>query len=178
VIPPGFRPLDFPVRPGRSLLERAALRHRAVHRLGALLVQRLPPGRLRQLYLERVILPYSYGCLNRRDLGVLANLYFDEDIVMRFVEPLLDFQSEYRGRQAAVGAYAEWMDEWGVVERKPVAYADHGDHLIVLVRQHTEGSASGLAIDVEIGQVYRLGRGVAVEYVEYRSWAEAIAHEG
>jgi ketosteroid isomerase-like protein len=178
VIPPGFRPLDIEPRAHRSVLERAALRYRAVHRAGALLLDRLPPGRLRRLYLERLILPYSYGTLNRRDLRALAALYFAEDIVMRFGgDRPPGFQAEFTGHDDAMRAYGELMDDWGALERKPVAYAERGDLLIVLVRQHTEGSASGLSIDVEIGQVYRLRGGIVAEYVEYRSWAEAIAHE-
>lgn len=179
MIPPGFRPLDFPVRPRRALFERAALRYRAVHRLGALLMHRLPPGRLRRLYLERVVFPYGYGSLNRRDLHALARVFFTEDIVMRFGgEPVPGFPSEFHGREDSMRAYGELMDDWRVLERKPVAYAERDGLVIVLVRQHAEGIASGLSIDVDLGQVYRVRGGLVAEYVEYRTWAEAMAHEG
>ena len=179
MIPPGFRPLDFPVRPRRALFERAALRYPVVNRLGALLLHRLAPGRLRRLYLERVIFPYAFGSLNRRDLYALAQIYFTEDIVMRFAgERVPGFRSEFHGREDSMQAYGELMDDWGVLERKPVAYAERDDLVIVLVRQHAEGTASGLSIDVDLGQVYRVRRGQVAEYVEYRTWAGAIAHEG
>lgn len=179
MIPPGFRPLDIGPRAHRSPFERAALRSRGFHRLGALLMERLPPGRLRRLYLERLVLPYSYGTLNRRDLGALAAIYFTEDIVMRFAgDPVPGFPAVFHGREASMRAYGELMDDWGALERRPVAYAERGDLLIVLVRQHTRGSASGLSIHGELGQVYRLRGGLAAEYVEYRSWDEAIAHAG
>ena len=179
MIPPGFRPLDFDVRRRRSAIERAALRRPGAHRRIVRMLDRRLPLPLRRLLLERVLLPDSYGALNRRDLGTLARVYFTPDIRMRFVgERIPGFRSEFSGHDEVVKAYGEWMDEWGVMERRPVAYAERGDLLIVLTRQRGRGSASGIRIDDEIGQVYRVRDGLAAEYVEYRSWAEALAHEG
>lgn len=177
--PMGFRPVD--VAPGTrlALLERAALRFPVVHRVAALLMHRLPAGRLRRLYLERLVLPLSFGALNRGDLEALGRIYFGEDVRMRFAgDSIPGFEHEYVGREAVLSAYRTWLDEWGVMERIPTAYAEREDLIIILVRQRGRGSASGLQIDDEVGQVYRLRRGLAVEYIEYRSWAEAIAHGG
>lgn len=178
-LPAGFRPLEFDVRPRRSAIERAALRHLAVHHRIVRQLDRRLRGRPRRALLERVLLPQSYSALNRRDLDTLARLYFTEDIRMRFVgDRILGFRSEFSGREEVVAAYGEWMDEWGVMERRPVAYLERGDVLIVLTRQRGRGRGSGIAIDDEIGQVYRVRDGLAAEYIEYRSWAEAVAYEG
>lgn len=178
MIPPGFRPLDIEPRAHRSALERAALRHPAIHRTGVRLMSQLPPGALRRLYLERLVLPLAYGALNRRDLTTLTRVYFTDDIRMRFTYRIPGFPSQFNGRDEVVQGYGEWMDQWGVLERTPAAYAERDDLLIVLTRQRGRGSASGIAIDDEIGQVYRVRDGLAAEYTEYRTWDEALAHAG
>ena len=175
MLPPGFRELDLRPYRERPGVERLALRFSGVWRLGAALMERLPQGRLRRLYLERFILPLAYGALNRRDFEAVWTIYFTRDMHMRFHgERIPGFQAEYFGRETAQAAYAEWLGEWGELERVPVAYAEGDGKVVVLTRQRGDGSTSGLPIDVELGQVYRLRGGLACEYIECRSWGEAI----
>lgn len=173
--PAGFRPIDYRPQPRRTRLETLNLRVRPVHRLAAWLMERLPPGRLRHLYVARLVLPLAYGAMNRGDFEAFAATYFTADMRSRFAgEPLPGMGPEFAGREAMVTAYQEWVGGWSELERVPVAYAERGDTLVVLSRQRGRGDASGIAIDTEVGQVYRLRGGLACEYVECRSWEEAI----
>ena len=174
-LPPGFRPLAYRPIPKRTLLERLMLRSRLAHRVAAAAMARLPSGRLRRLYLERLVFQLSYGAMNRRDFHAFKQLYFPEDLVARFEgEPLPGMGSVFHGREAMNAAYLEWISGWRDLERVPVAYAERGETLVVLTRQHGVGAASGLTVTSEVGQVYRVRGGLAAEYVECQSWEEAI----
>ena len=174
-LPPGFRPVRYRPQPQRTLLERLNLRFPAAHRISIMLVHRLPPGRLRRLYLERLVFPMGYGAMNRRDFDAFGSLYFTEDLHARYAGAAPPgMRQQFAGREEMQAGYVEWLDGWGDLERVPVAYAEAGDRLVVLTRQQSRGGASGIPIDAEVGQVYRLRGGLVCEYVECRSWDEAI----
>jgi hypothetical protein len=55
---------------------------------------------------------------------------------------------------------------------------DRGDVVIVLGRETIRGESSGLEVDRELAQLFRLrGAGVA-DQAKFRSWDEALQHGG
>lgn len=175
MLPPGYTPVHYRPQPRRTPLEELLLRSRTAHRLAVMLVDRLPPGRLRRAFVGRLMLPLSYGAMNRGDFEAMLPTYFTEDLYARFAgDALPGLESEFRGRDALRDAYVEWVGGWGEQERVPVGYAERGDTLVVLTLERSLGGTSGIAMEAEVGQVYRLRRGLACEYVECRSWQEAI----
>jgi hypothetical protein len=161
-------------RPRRTLLERLALRHLDLYQRVAGLGMRVPG--LRTLLL-RLAFDYAYAAQLRRDLELAAQLFYDPDAVLNFPDEIgPDYERRYEGREELFAAYRRWLSEWEGVRRDVVGFVDRGEHVVVLAREHMRGESSGLEVDREVGQVYRLRGAVAVEHWEYRSWAEALAH--
>ena len=164
-------------RPRRTWLERALMTAPELYRALAAPIFRLPPGnRLRTAALKAVI-DHSYSALSRGDLELTARLFFHPDSVLIFGEdPGPDYERRYEGRERSFDAYRRWMEEWGSLQRRPVGFVDRGDRLVVLGRELVRGESSGVELDRELGQVFRLRGASVIEHVEYRNWKNAVAH--
>jgi ketosteroid isomerase-like protein len=163
-------------RPRRTALERLLTLAPETYRPLMVPVFRLPAGsRLRTATLKAVM-ERGYAALNRGDLEFLKRLLYLPDMTLRFVGDIgPDFGGRYEGRDACFDAYERWLTEWGSVRREAVGFVDRGEVLVVLVREVMRGEGSGLEVEREVGQWFRLrGAGIA-EQVEYRSWDEALA---
>ena len=166
-------------RPQRSWLERALMVAPEVYRPLMDPLFRLPPSsRLRRAAL-RTIVDRSYAALNRSDLELVKRLFYHPDMALNFAADVgMDFDSRYEGREACFDAYSRWMHEWDGVRREPVGFVDRGDVLVVLCRELMRGASSGLAIDRELAQVFRLRGAGVIEQTEFDSWDKALAHAG
>lgn len=161
-------------RPRRTRFERLLMLRPDLARaaLGPLL--RVPLLRTAVL---RDTIDRSYAALAREDLEMTETLYYRDDVVLHFADDVgPDYEPSYAGRAVVFAAYRRWLDEWDVMEREPFGFVDRGETLVVLGRERVRGESSGLEIERELGQVFRLrGAGVAEQW-EYRSWAAALAH--
>jgi ketosteroid isomerase-like protein len=57
-------------------------------------------------------------------------------------------------------------------------YIDHEDHVVVALHQRAVGKASGVAVDIHIGQVWTVRDGKAVRWRIYRTKEEALQAVG
>lgn len=163
-------------RPERSRFERLLLVAPDAVRSLAGPVFGLPPGsRLRTAAL-RMVADRAYSALNREDLELVERLFYRRDVVLNFAGDIgPDYASRYEGRDECFRIYRQWLKEWGTVRRRPFGFVDRGNVVVFLGYETIRGESSGLEIERELGQVFRLrGAGVA-EQTEFRSWDEALA---
>ena len=138
----------------------------------------LPPGNRVRTALLKAVMDHAFSALNRQDLELVQRLFYLPDMVLEFADDVgPDFAARYEGRDECFRIYRLWLEEWGTLRREPVGFVDRGETVVVLGREVVRGESSGLEVDRELGQRFRLrGAGVA-EQIEYRSWDEATAHE-
>ena len=95
------------------------------------------------------------------------------------VDAELDGNSVWQGREGFLeflGTWTQEFSEWSIsVER----WIDAGnDRVIALTRQSAVGKASGVPVELPIGQVYELEEGRLVRVRNYRGHAEALEAAG
>lgn len=163
-------------RPARSRLERVLMLAPEAYRPLMQPVFRLPPGsRLRTAAL-RIVLERSFAALNRQDLELVERLFYHPDMVLHFaVDVGPDYADRYEGRDECFRIYRQWLHEWGTLRREPVGFVDRGDVLIVLGREIIRGASSGLEIDRELAQFFRLRGAGVIEQTEFGDWDEALS---
>lgn len=162
-------------RPHRSSLERGIMRAPELYRALMAPFFRLPPGSRLRTAILRELVERSYAALEREDFDVLQALYHPDSALNFRGDIGPDYEDRYEGRDLLFDAYRRWLQDWGTVRREPIGFVDRGETLVVLGHEITRGESSGLEVDRELGQVFRLrGAGVA-EQTEYRSWDEALA---
>lgn len=84
-----------------------------------------------------------------------------------------------QGRDEAVSTLTEWLSQW----RYPATleaeeFIDAGDAVVVLVRFHGVGKASGVELDARYAHVWWLRGGLAVRFHVYRDRDQAFAAAG
>ena len=163
-------------RPTRSPLERALMLAPELLRGVLAPVFRLPPGSRLRTAVVKSVLDRSYAALARGDIELTEKLFFHPDSILNFGDDVgVDYAPRYEGRAESFAIYRQWLAEWEEMHREPVGFVDRGETLVVLARERVRGSSSGLEIERELGQVFRLrGPGIA-EHSEYRSWDAALS---
>ena len=169
-----IRRVQMRERTRRTRVERLVmLRPEALRPLFDLAI-RLPL--LRRLILRDTI-DRAYAALRREDLELPARLYYHPEAVLRFADDVgMDYEDRYQGRDLVFDVYRQWLEEWGHMQREPIGYVDRGDTLVVLGRERVRGELSGLEVERELAQVFRLRGAIVLEHTEYRSWARALEH--
>jgi ketosteroid isomerase-like protein len=87
-------------------------------------------------------------------------------------------RQEYLGVEGARQFNAEWADAWGDWEVEVDDYRDAGEQVVVLVRQRGRAKASGVPVDMQVGQVWTLEDGQAIRMQMYASHAAALKAAG
>ena len=163
-------------RPERSALERVLMLAPELYRPLMEPVFRLRPGSRLRTAVLKVVFARSYAALNRGDLDLIKRLLYRPEMALVFVGDLgPDYLPRYEGRDACFDAYERWMAEWGGVERVPVGFVDRGEVIVSLAREIMRGESSGLEVEREVGQRFRLRGAGVIEQTEFRSWQEALA---
>ena len=123
------------------------------------------------------------GFLAARDLGradrlKLADLYHP-DIEWDVSEmPMPDLAAVYRGRDAVLRFWRQWLSAWEAVEFE-YEMVGAGDHVVMLVDQRMRGRYTG--IEVPFGKYAQLATfrdGLMVRLKMYRSQSEALEAVG
>jgi ketosteroid isomerase-like protein len=86
--------------------------------------------------------------------------------------------STYIGVDELREAIQSWTDMWDQYDFEVVRYADAGDEVVVLSREHGSGGASGVAVERDMGQVFTVRDGRVVRVRLYGSWTEALEAAG
>ena len=87
-------------------------------------------------------------------------------------------RQEYPGIEGARRFNAEWADAWDDWEVVVEDYVDAGEQVVVLVRQRGRSKASGVPVDMRLGQVWTFEGEQAVRMEMYASHEEALDAAG
>jgi uncharacterized protein len=111
--------------------------------------------------------------LNRGNVdGVLARM--DPEFEWR---PLEDspVAGTYRGHEQVRRYVEDWLSTFDMLRLDLDDPSEVGDHVVVVVRGHGRGRASGLALNSRFCQVWTLSGGTAVRMQEHATREEALA---
>ena len=111
--------------------------------------------------------------LNRGDVdAVLAGM--DPDFEWR---PLEDSPVAriYRGHEQVRRYVDDWLGMFDILRLDPEGPSEVGDHVVVVVRGHGRGRASGVELDNRFCQVWTLRCGAAVRMQEYNTREQGLA---
>jgi ketosteroid isomerase-like protein len=111
--------------------------------------------------------------LNRGHVdGVLAGM--DPDFEWR---PLEDspIAGTYRGHEQVRRYVEDWLGTFDVLRLDMEELSEVDDHVVVVVRGHGRGKASGVELDNRFGQVWTLRGGTAVRMQEYATREAGLA---
>ena len=118
-----------------------------------------------------------YGADDQRDAATALEL-LDPEIEVEYRGQLIDKDVTYRGHAGVrqlMQSIRENFDDFRVEVEE---YIDHDEHVVVALHQRAVGRASGIPVDIHIGQVWTVRSGKAVRWRIYKSKAEAMAAVG
>lgn len=118
-----------------------------------------------------------YDADARRDVAAAREL-LDPEIEVEYRGQLIDKAATYHGlagMRQLMESIRENFDEFDVEVEE---YIDQGDHVVVALHQRAVGRASGIPVDIHIGQVWTVRDGRATRWRIYKSKAEALAAVG
>ena len=87
-------------------------------------------------------------------------------------------QQTYPGIEGARRFNAEWAEAWDDWEIEVEDYIDAGEQVVVLVRQRGRSKATGVPVEMRLGQVWTLEDGQEVRMQMYASPEEALEAAG
>ncbi len=112
-----------------------------------------------------------------------VNATFDENLVaadsMYFPAKEMPSASSYVGREGFFKFIRGWAAEFSDWEVRVEEFIDAGDdHVVVLLKQHALGRASGAQVETRFAAFYKLNGGRVVERRDYNDPAEALEAAG
>ena len=84
----------------------------------------------------------------------------------------------YRGREQVRGYVEDWLSTFDFLRLDLEEASEVGDHVVVTVRGHGRGRASGVSLNNRFCQVWTLRRGTAVRMQEHATREQALAALG
>jgi ketosteroid isomerase-like protein len=81
----------------------------------------------------------------------------------------------YRGHEQVRGYVEDWLKTFDIVRLDPEELSEVDDHVVVVVRGHGRGRASGVELHSRFCQVWTLRGGTAVRMKEYPTREEGLA---
>jgi hypothetical protein len=92
--------------------------------------------------------------------------------------PMPDLVGIYRGREAAVRWWREWLEAWETIEFD-YELVDAGDRVVLLADQKMRGRSTGIEVSVgKYAHVATFKDGLMVHYKIYASQSEALEAAG
>ena len=118
------------------------------------------------------------GDLGGKDMRKLADLYHPEIEWDASESPMPDIGGVYRGKDAVLRFWREWLAAWETVEFE-YELADAGDRVVLLVDQRMRGRSAGIEVPIgKIAQVATFRDGLMIHWKLYMSQQEALAAVG
>jgi ketosteroid isomerase-like protein len=108
----------------------------------------------------------------------------DLELVLRHLAPEVSWQRRpthpvpgtYEGRsQVASEVFGTVRDQFTELILEPVEFIEHGDHILVRIRQRATGRSSGVPVTGELVHVLRERDGMLVELQGFSTVDEALA---
>jgi ketosteroid isomerase-like protein len=87
---------------------------------------------------------------------------------------LPDLAKVYRGHDGVTEFWTSWLGAWESIEFTELSAEDHGDRVLVEVRQRNRGRGSGIPVDFHYFQVTTVQDGRATHSVATESRDEAL----
>ena len=115
-----------------------------------------------------------YAADNRRDAATALEL-LDPQIEVEYRGQLIDKDATYRGHAGVRELMQTIRENFVDFAVEVEEYIDQDEHVVVALHQRATGRASGVPVDIHIGQVWTLRGGKAVRWRIYKSKAEALA---
>jgi len=81
----------------------------------------------------------------------------------------------YRGHEGIRQSFERWLDHWGEYRVDAERFEDHGDHVLVVVRESGKGHGSGASTDATVYAVFTFREGKVSRYCEFYDEAAARA---
>jgi hypothetical protein len=92
--------------------------------------------------------------------------------------PMPDLAGRYRGREAVIRWWREWLAAWDTVQFD-YELVDAGDRVVLLVDQQMRGRSTGIEVGIgKYAQVATFTDGLISHYKIYRSQADALEAAG
>ena len=100
----------------------------------------------------------GYRAAQAQDASGLA--LFDEHVLWDMTGlGMPDLAGVYRGREGLRDFWISWLAAWETIEFDLGAVEEHGDHVIVEVRQRNRGLTSGVLVDFHYFQTFTVQNG-------------------
>jgi len=123
---------------------------------------------------DREIVEMAFDAFARGDLDAALDLC-DPEIVIR--DPGRTGQT-LKGRNELRAFWEEWLENWQEYRVEPYEFVEAGDEILVRSGQRGRGKLSGIEVDQDLFQVFRIRDGKFVEYRIYAERAEALESIG
>jgi SnoaL-like domain len=92
--------------------------------------------------------------------------------------PMPDLVGIYRGREAVVRWWREWLEAWETIEFD-YELVDAGDRVVLLLDQKMRGRSTGIEVPIgKYAQVATFRNGLMVHWKVYLSQSEALEAAG
>jgi len=85
-----------------------------------------------------------------------------------------DLARVYRGIGELTEFWIDWLDAWESIEFTSLDAEDHGDHVIVAVKQHNRGRESGVDVEFEYFQTWTIRDGKVTASTMAETRADAL----
>ena len=80
----------------------------------------------------------------------------------------------YRGHDGVRESFERWLDQWDEYGMEAERFADYGDDVFVVAREHGRGATSGATVSARIYLVFTFREGKVLRYREFYDEAEAL----
>src|SRR5271165_4284580 len=80
----------------------------------------------------------------------------------------------HRGREAVSRHFEQWFDAWNEIDYTPEELLDFGDRILVVVRRHGKGKASGVEVTDQVTYVYTVRSDKIVRFEAFSEKADAL----
>ncbi|MEA2473230.1 MAG: hypothetical protein QOE06_1145 [Thermoleophilaceae bacterium] len=119
-----------------------------------------------------------YDAVQRQDYESPFEV-IDEDILWDMSGfGLPDLAKVYRGHDGIREFWVGWLSAWEMIEFTALAAEDHGNHVIVEVKQRNRGRGSGVEVDFHYFQASTVRNGKVTASVMAETRAEALEAVG
>ena len=120
------------------------------------------------------IVQEAFAAFARSDLEAVLDLS-DPEIVVRDPDRT---GTAFHGPAGLRAFFEEWLENWEEYRSEPLDFIEAGDQVLVHTMQTGRGKLSGIELQQDLFQVFRVRDGKFVEYRLYTDRAEAFRSVG
>jgi ketosteroid isomerase-like protein len=84
----------------------------------------------------------------------------------------------YRGHDGVRESFERWLEQWDEYGMEVERFADHGDKVLAVAREHGRGATSGATVSARIYLVFTFREGKVLRYQEFYDESAALEAAG